>query len=302
MRVSGQIVAGLLFASTLMPLRAQMKAEASAPPAASESAAELIREVVYNELHDRERDSHWEYRSECTSPSQSYVREQVETANGPIFRMIALDGTPLDAAQRLREDERLDQYIHDPGQIARVARNHQEDEQRLGAAIQLLPQAAIFEYSGDPQDGIVQLRFHPNPDFVPSGIEARIVHALEGTFTINLRFRRMIEMRGVVSERVDFGYGLLGQVEKGGVFEIHRQQVSDAHWKTDLVDIRVQGRILLLKTVGKVQREARSDFRPVAQGTTLEEARAMLDRVDAQPAQARLTPTAVETKRAGSKD
>jgi len=96
----------------------------------------------------------------------------------------------------------------------------------------------------------------------------------------------------VLAERVDFGYGLLGHVEKGGTFEIHRRQVSAEHWKTDLVEVHVQGKILMLKTVSKDQREARMDFRAVPKDTTLAEARDMLSQMVDRGTQARLMPTA----------
>lgn len=278
-------VVGLLCASAAWTLPAQTAPATPAPSAVPESAQDLAHDVLYNELHDRERDSHWQYRSECTSANDSYVREQVETDKGPIYRVIERGGAPLDADARVREDERIEEYIHDPAQIARVARAHQEDEDHLSAAMQLLPQAALFAYDGAPQNGIVRLAFHPNPAFAPSGMEARIVHALSGTLTVDLRQKRLIEMRGVVTERVDFGYGLLGQVAKGGWYVIHRRPVSDEHWKTDLVDVHLEGHLLLLKTLGKIQRETRSDFQPVAPGTTLAEAQQLLNR--AAPRQCR---------------
>jgi hypothetical protein len=109
---------------------------------------------------------------------------------------------------------------------------------------------------------------------------------------VDVRRRRMIEMRGTMVQRVDFGYGILGHVEKGGTFAIHRRQVNATHWKTDLVDVHIQGKVLMLKTVSKDQREARSDFRPVPGGTTLAEARDMLDQAAGESAQARLVPAA----------
>ncbi|HTW48675.1 MAG TPA: hypothetical protein VMD92_12050 [Acidobacteriaceae bacterium] len=252
--------------------------------------------MVWNELHDRERESHWQYRSECVSSSQDLVREQVETDQGPVFRVLALDGAPLDEAQREREDARLNEYLHDPARIAHILHAHEEDEARLAAVMQMLPDAFLFDYDGPATADVARIAFRPNPAFVPSGYEARIVHALAGTITVNLRLRRMIEMRGTLLSRVDFGYGFLGHVEKGGTFTIHRRQVNAEHWKTDLVDVHVQGKVLLLKTVSKDQREARSDFRPVAVSTTLAEARDMLNQAAGESVQARLVPAAAEPK------
>src|ERR1700739_2455270 len=73
----------------------------TAPP---EPAQQLVADVIYNELHDRECDSFWEYRSVRVSGNQNVVREQVETAEGPIFRVIEDHGSPLTAEQRERED------------------------------------------------------------------------------------------------------------------------------------------------------------------------------------------------------
>ena len=278
-----RISAVLFFLASSASLQAQT-------PAPAESAHDLVRDVIYNELHDREHDSHWEYRSECTSSNEDLVREQVETDKGPIFRVLEQDGNPLDATQQAHEDARIAQYIKSPGQIARVEHEHQEDEQRLAGIMKLLPQAFLFEYEGAPAEDLQRIAFRPDPDFVPLGYEARIVHSLAGTLTVNVRLRRMVEMRGVLAERVDFGYGLLGHVDQGGTFAIHRRQVSAGHWKTDLVEVHVEGKILMLKTVSKDQREARSDFRPVPRGTTLAEAREMLNQIVAPETTARLMP------------
>jgi hypothetical protein len=300
MLLSERLMCGLLVTAVALPLFGQPAAEVET--SSIEPPGQLIRDVVFNELHDRERDSHWEYRSDCSSPGRSYVREQVETDRGPVFRIVSENGQPLDADARLREDRRLDQYIHDPAEIARTEHAHEEDEDRLGNAIAIMPQALLFTYQSAPANDVALLAFRPNPAYSPSGIEARIIHALTGTVTVNVKLKRMIEMRGIVSERIDFGYGLLGQVQKGGTFTIHRSQVSAAHWKTDLVDLHIQGRILLLKTVGKVQREARSDFRPVPGDTTPVDAMKMLNRADAQAVQARLAAAPAATNRIGAKD
>lgn len=295
-----RFIPGLLSVAVAVPLFAQPAPQPQTP--VIEHADQLIRDVVYNELHDRERDSHWEYRSQCGETSGTYVREQIETNRGPVFRLVEQNGQPLSADQRLREDQRLDDYLRDPAQIARAARSHQEDEDRLGAAIALMPQALLFAYAGTPSNDIVQLAFHPNPAYVASGIEARILHALTGTVAVNLRLKRMIEMHGVVADRVDFGFGLLGQIAKGGSFTVHRLHVSPAHWKTDLVDIHIQGKVLLLKSIGKTQREARSDFRPVPDGTTPADAVALLNHDGATAVQAILPPAPGQPGRPGASE
>jgi hypothetical protein len=296
MTALGRTALPLLIAVTAVPLSAQTPPN----PPVSPGAAALIRDVVYNELHDREHDSHWEYRSEVLTPGKDLVREQVETGQGPIFRVLELNGTPLNASQTEQEERRIDAYVHNPSEIARVEHSHEEDESRVARVVGLLPDAMLFTSQGPPSGDVEVLNFVPNPAYVPPTYEARLVHALTGTVTVNLRLKRMIEMRGVVAERVDFGYGILGHVEQGGTFVIHRQQVSDTRWKTDLVDVRLQGKILLLKTLDKHQREVRSDFHPVPQGTTVTEAKNMLDAA-AQTTQAQLTPASMQRQVAANR-
>ena len=68
---------------------------------------------------------------------------------------------------------------------------------------------------------------------------------------------------GHLVDNVNFGFGILGRLTKGGTFEIERTQVSSAHWKTRLVDVHVSGRMLLFKTIDKQQHETRSGFESV---------------------------------------
>jgi hypothetical protein len=273
-----------------------LPAQATASLSPTQPARDLVRDVIYNELHDREGQSHWEYRSECLSSTENLVREQIETDQGPVFRLLERNGNPLDPAQSKREDARLSRYIQSPAQIAHVQREHEEDEARLATIMELLPKAFLFDYDGQAPGGMMQIAFRPDPAFTPSGYEARIVHALDGTLLVDPRQKRMIDMRGVLAERVEFGYGLFGHVEKGGSFEIHRRQVSASHWKTDLVEVHVQGKILMLKTVGKDQREARSNFGAVPSGATLADARNMLIESADPGTRAQLVPTASTPK------
>jgi hypothetical protein len=240
-------------------------------------SAKLVADVIYNELHDRECDSFWEYRSERISGTQNVVREQVETADGPIFRVIEDHGNPLGAAERQREEERLRELVGRPGAMARIRQEHEQDEERLKKVMEMLPDAFLFEYDGASEGDRVRIAFRPNPVFVPGSYEARVVHALGGTLTVNQHLKRMIDMDGRLMERVDFGYGILGHVEKDGTFEIRREQVSETHWKTDLVEVHIQGKVLLFKNVTKDQRESRWDFRPVPHDISVAAAKELLD-------------------------
>jgi hypothetical protein len=251
-----------------------------------ESAQKLVADVIYNELQDRERNSFWEYRSVRVAGPQNVVREQVETVDGPIFRVIEDHGSPLTAEQREREEKRLRDLVSRPGAMEQVRKEHEQDEERLKKVMQMLPVAFLFKYDGATTGESVRIAFEPDPAFVPDSYEARVVHALGGTVTVNQRLKRLIDMDGRLMQRVDFGYGFLGHVEKDGTFEVHRTKVSETHWKTDLVDVHIQGKILLFKDVTKNQRESRSDFHPVAHDISLTAAKELLDQAGSSSSEA----------------
>jgi hypothetical protein len=264
---------GLLILITLSLVLLRPSGLASQPP--SESPHDLVKEVVYNELQDRGRQSFWEYRIEKLVAQQNVTEEQVETQYGPIYRVIAKNGVPLDQAQRQQEDFRLDALLHDPGEQEKLKNNYEKDEHRLERLMALLPDAFVCAYDGE-DDGNIRLTFRPNPLFNPPTYEARIFHGLAGQMWIDPQHKRLVALKGELIDRVEFGYGLLGHINKGGVFAIHRQRVSATHWKTDLIDIHVAGRVLLFKTVNKEQHEVRSGFRAVPESTTLEQAQVLL--------------------------
>jgi hypothetical protein len=254
----------------------------------AQSAQQLAADVVHNELQDRECDSFWQYRSIRLSGSQDVVREQVETPQGPIFRVIADHGRPLDEDERRSEEQRLNELVNKPGAMTRVQRDHLKDEERMRRVIEMLPQAFLYEYSGPSDGDQVHLSFRPNPAFTPTSYDGRIVHALSGTLVVNRRLKRLVAMKGQLMDRVDFGYGLLGYVEKGGTFEIQREQVSATRWKASLIEVHVQGRVLLFRNVSKDQREVRTNFHPVPHDISLTSAKELLDRTTGSKMDVRL--------------
>lgn len=254
-----------------------------------ESPRQLVADVMYNELRDRQCDSFWQYRSVRISGSQDVVREQVETGQGPIFRVLEDHNRPLNEQQRQKEDARLQELVTKPGAMNSALQVHMKDEERLEMIIKMLPDAFLYEYDGPAEGDEVRLNYRPNPAYTPSTYEGRVVHALAGTLVVNQRLKRMIAMKGQMLERVDFGYGLLGYVDKGGTFEIHREQVSETRWKTSLVDVHIQGRVFLLHTVTKDQREERTNFRPVPHDISLSAAKQALDQAADAPEPVHLT-------------
>jgi hypothetical protein len=240
-----------------------------------ETPIALVRDVAYNELHDHQLHGYWRYWIEKQAQQQTKTVEQVETVDGPVTMLVSSGGRPLNAADQREEQERLDHLLHSPSEQAKHRQDYADDEKRIGRILALLPDAFLYEDAG-MDNGCFHLRFHPNPTYPPHSIEARIFHAMHGELWIDARSKRLARLDGQLQENVDFGYGILGRLYKGGWFRLQRTQVSATDWKTERLEIHMNGRALFLKTISRETSEVRGGFAPVPAGMTLEQGMKLL--------------------------
>jgi hypothetical protein len=244
-------------------------------------AGQLVREVVWNELNDHQTHGYWRYWIEKRTAQETRLEEQVETADGPVTRLEESNGRPVSDETRRQEQARLERLLTSPSDQARHRQEYEEDEKRVGRILALLPEAFLYEYDGE-ENGCFRLKFHPNPAFPPHSIEARIFHSMSGTLWVNSRYKRLARLDGRVGDNVDFGYGILGQLYKGGWFQLQRTQVSPADWKTERLEVHMTVRALLVKSFAKETGEQRGGFSPVPPSMKLAEGLAFLDQADGQ--------------------
>jgi len=240
-------------------------------------ARQLVREVVYNELNDHARHGHWRYWVERRSSNGTLREEQVETVEGPVKRLILRDGRPLSPEDEQQEQDRLQKLLVSPGEQARHLKQYDEDEERIGRILALLPDAFVYEYDGEEM-GCYRLRFHSNPNYPPRTIEARIFHAMSGRLWVDAGWKRLVRLEGRVDENVDFGYGILGRLYQGGWFRLERVQVSASDWKTESLEIHMNIRALLVKTFARDTSEERGGFVAVPAELSLAEGMALLNK------------------------
>lgn len=244
-------------------------------PEPTPSATDLMKDVVANELTDRAEQSTWIYRVTKVVEQQTLTQLEVETKEGPVHRLLAINDTPLDLVQRTQETVRLEQLIRDPSQQLAVKKQYDADERRLENLVRLLPSAFLFQYEGW-NGAYLRLSFRPDPAFVPPTMESKALQSMAGTILVDSQQKRLAHLNGRLIENVNFGFGILGRIAEGGTFEIERTQVSSSHWKTQLIDIQVLGRMLLFKTISKQQHETRSEFEPVSKDLNLMQAEQLL--------------------------
>ena len=264
-----------------------------------EPAAQLVHETVYNELQDHNSHGYWRYWIEQRVQNDTRLKEQVETADGPISKLVKTNGQPLDDQTRDEEWAKLQRLVNSPQEQASRRKDYVDDEKHVAVIMGMLPDAYVFEYAGE-ENGCHHIRFSPSPSYVPHSVEARVVHAMAGDLWIDARMKRLSRIDAHLAENVDFGFGLLGRVEKGGWFQIQRIQVSPSEWKTQRMQLHLSGRAVLFKTIARDTNEIRGGFASVPAGINLAQGMRILEQTDPLSAPntlARVSPVSFVTRR-----
>jgi hypothetical protein len=205
---------------------------------------------------------------------QTLTEVQVETRDGPLFRLLAIDGTALNSGQRQQDDARIGKLMKDSRPLLKLKKAEDEDELKLQKLLELMPQAFVFDYDG-VEESLLRIKFRPNPGYVPPTYEARVIHSLAGVILIDSKQTRLAKISGQLINQVTFGFGLLGRIDSG-TLEFERVEVGPQQWKTAFINIHISGRAVIFKTINKDQYERRSEFSAVSSDLSLSDARDLL--------------------------
>jgi hypothetical protein len=241
------------------------------PVSPSQTAKELIGEACHNELQEREHRTLWSYVAERRNNNHVFREQVIETEDAPVRHLLAVDGYPPTSMQIKEENDRLQDLLNNASQRHAIRKQQDNDNKKMEELLRIIPEAFIFEDQGREGES-ERIAFHPDPGFKPKTYEQRILHALDGIVFIDLHDKRIARLSGSLGTRVEFGFGVIGHVERGGTTDITRVHLARGVWKTSAEKIDIDGRFVLLKTINKHQDESRTGFAPVAPDTTFAQA------------------------------
>jgi hypothetical protein len=238
------------------------------PHPSAQTAKELMADACYNELHQREHNALWESQIERRNAGHVIREQEIETVDGPVHRLLSVDGHEPSPSESKQNDERLRDLMQNPRARLELKKNSKADEKLLADLVRVMPDAFLFEDQGT-QGSFEKLAFCQNPTYKPRTNEEKVLHAMSGVILIDLDEKRLARLSAALTQQVDFGYGIIGHLRKGGTVEVNRIRLAPGTWKTSSFRIDITGRFVFFKTINKQQDEARSDFRSVASGTTI---------------------------------
>jgi hypothetical protein len=282
-----------VFAAALMLIEAVAGLSAEEPAAQLPAPPiELVRKAIANEMRNPKSSRYYMWMDCVVRPKGSQTKLMVKTPDGVIARLVAINNKPLTPEQRKDDDNRIDRLL-DPAKMREKAKQQNEDEQHSQRLLRALPVAFNYAYAGSettPQGhNVVKLDFSPNPNFVPPDHETQGYQGMKGQVWIDTHVMRLAKLDGTLFRDVDFGWGLLGRLHKGGRLVIEQGDVGNGHWDTTRMELRFDGRVLMLKHLNLEVTETEWDFRPVPKMTVqqaLEMLRKSGDQFASAPAEA----------------
>jgi hypothetical protein len=95
---------------------------------------------------------------------------------------------------------------------------------------------------------------------------------MEGDMLIDKQAMRIAKIDGTLFKDVDFGWGILGKLYKGGKFRIVQKDIGGGHWEEVEETLKFFGKILLIKSLTVWSSETMTDFRPISPNLTTAQA------------------------------
>src|SRR5258705_6179406 len=160
------------------------------PPLSAQTGKELMADACYNEVQQREQNALWASQVQRRTADHVYLEEEIETVEGPIHRLISVDGHEPSPSERTQNDDRLRDLLQNPKARFAAKKNRDADEKKFGELLRVMPDVFLYEDQGN-HGGLEKLAFHPNPGFIPKTYEETALHAMSGVVLIDLDENRM---------------------------------------------------------------------------------------------------------------
>lgn len=239
----------------------------------AQDARQLVRLAVQTELTaDRNDHSHWIYFDIDSRPSRVVKQWVAETSDGSLRRVVEQNGQRVaEADQR----QRMDSFLHDSSARSRQRKGDQHDDQQATELLKLLPDAFTWTMQGT-RGNTTLLHFKPNPNFRPPDIEARVFAAMEGDMAVDNSQHRIVSLKGRLIHDVKIGWGLLGNLNAGGTFDVERRETGNSVWQITETHVHIQGHALLFKTISEQEDDVKTQFRQLPASITMQQVESQL--------------------------
>jgi hypothetical protein len=276
------------FAASALP--ATLLAQSPGPPTVD--AAALVRRAVANHLAAEASHHPQRFVLHKKDDRRDYIQEIVETRQGDVALAIAANGALLSPAMHRAQIDRLDALDSHPDLQEHRYKREAEDNARADKLLRMLPEAFVYHYDSTipcivttppniPIPGAAlpaviappaapqtvaqcyRLTFKPNPRWDPPDTESRILRGMAGDVLLEKSRERLTRLNARLITDVDFGWGIIGHLDKGGTIFIEQTLVTPDDWELTRIKLNLTGRALMVKPLSYHISEEMGQYTPV---------------------------------------
>ena len=279
----------LLCALLPVPLLAPGMAQTDVP--AGIDAAAVVRRAIANRFAEDAAHKPLRFVLHKQDGHHNVTQEIVETPQGDVAMQLAVNGNPLSAAAQQAERTRLSTLNAHPEYQEHRQRREQADQARVDELLRELPDAFIYRYEStvpcnvttqpsfaapgfpaQPEtDGATEQCYHmtftPNPGFDPPDIASKILRGMAGEIWIETSADRLCRLNAHLVQDVDFGWGIVGRLDKGGTVYLEQTLIGPKDWELTRMKLNLTGKALMVKPLSFRINEELAYFAPVPPGT-----------------------------------
>lgn len=278
-----QLTVGSIVLSILLSTGYAFASSAQTAPQASVDATALVRRAVQHRLEAAKNHRPLEYQIRRIDDKHDTTKLIIETTDGDVARLVAINGKPPSADANKAEFDRLNTLAEHPELQEHRRKSERRDEDRTAHLLSLLPEAFLYKFEAIvpcASGQCYRLSFTPNPQFTPPDLEANLFRGVSGEVWIDQDQERLARLDAHFIADVDLGFGILGKVNKGGTVLLEQANVGSNDWELTRLTMHVNGKLLLVKSFNYQVKEELSHFSPVAPGLHYRDAIALLKKFD----------------------
>lgn len=265
-------------------------ASAQTPP--PPDPATLVRSAVDHYLAQEAAHHPTQFYFHKHDEHRDFTQLIMETAQGDVALTVAGNGKPLSPAGHQLQIDRLNNLAAHPDLQQHRQKREQEDNARVDHMLRLLPDAFLWTIQGlapctvttppamtipgqplpsaapapVPSFQCYHLIFSPKPGWNPPDAESRIFQGMAGELWIEQSQQRLVRLSAHLVTDVDFGWGIVGRLNKGGTVFLEQTRFPGDDWELSRMNLNLTGKILLVRSVSFRMTEEMADYAPLPPG------------------------------------
>lgn len=278
-------IAGLC--GCLLPGRASAAVDDGTPAQQlSEPARDWAVEATKNEiLLIQHPGSYLRFRYHAIDEKGDHTRDQIETPEGSVARVVLRDGRPLTHDEDEAEKTRLNEILKDPSGFTRHIKREQDNKKMGVRLIQQMADAFLWSYApGQPQipnwagsGALVVLDFKPNPKWSPPDMEAAPLTGVEGRAWIDPQTKYVVHLEATLTHAVNIGWGMVAHLYPGGTTKVDQVNATGNRWVVQHILEKISVRALMVKTINQRLQFDTGEYQTVKPMTVSEAVKLLLD-------------------------